>query len=202
MNITNSNEIAAKWFTGKAQTAAIEAFQMLNDSLALGYWVPKASVKVPAALGKSNVAKKLSKSSTELNTMENTYGEGRVGEAWDLVHNLYFGSFKGLARVDLIKLMDKVSTPEAKVIVAKGMEFVADFAAVVVAMEHLNKVSAANKKLAMSDDKNPMGICACCFRAQKVKPTGTMFAHGYERPGFGYIVGGCPGDMFKPYEVK
>ncbi len=50
--------------------------------------------------------------------------------------------------------------------------------------------------------KNHSATCACCFNNQKVKPTGTMFKHGYTRPGYGYILGGCPGDMFAPYEVS
>ena len=49
---------------------------------------------------------------------------------------------------------------------------------------------------------NPTAVCACCFRAQKVKPTGTMFKHGYQRPGYGYIIGGCPGEDFLPYCLK
>lgn len=50
--------------------------------------------------------------------------------------------------------------------------------------------------------KNPEAICACCFRAQKVKPDGNMFKHGYQRPGYGYIIGGCPGENFPPYAAK
>jgi hypothetical protein len=51
-------------------------------------------------------------------------------------------------------------------------------------------------------EKNPSGTCACCFAGQKVKPTGTMFKHGYQRPGVGYILGGCPGDTFPQYEIS
>lgn len=54
----------------------------------------------------------------------------------------------------------------------------------------------------VENSKNQTKTCACCFRAQKVKPTGTMFKHGYTRPGYGYIEGGCPGDSFAPYEVS
>lgn len=195
-------KFAAKWFTGKALENAVAALQMLNESVAQGYWVPKASVKVPAALSKSNVAKKLAGFSSEICTMAKVYGPDRIDSAWKLQHNLNFGCFKAMADVDLHGLMDAVKTGEAKILVAKAMEFAADFAPVVDALNHLDKVSEANKKLAESNDKNPMGICACCFRAQKVKPSGTMFAHGYERPGYGYIEGGCPGSEFPPYEVK
>lgn len=52
------------------------------------------------------------------------------------------------------------------------------------------------------ESKNPVKTCACCFNDQKVKPNGKMFKHGYERPGYGYILGGCPGDMYAPYQVS
>lgn len=191
-----------KWFTGKSLEKASEAMVLLNESIAVGYWVGKASVKVPAALSKSNVAQKLSKKSSEINTMANTYGEGRVQEIWSVQHNLYFGSFGNMAAIDLHKAIDAVTTADAKMVIAKAMEFVSDFAEVVDAMAKLNKESEANKKLAKAKaEGNIAGICACCFKTQMVKPTGTMYKHGYQRPGWGYIIGGCPGEMFKPYSV-
>lgn len=54
---------------------------------------------------------------------------------------------------------------------------------------------------AAPESANPTAVCACCFRTQKVKPNGTMFKHGYERPGYGYIIGGCPGEEFPPYSL-
>ena len=190
-----------KWFTGKALVNAQEAVALLNESIALGYWAPKASVKVPAALGKSNVAKKLSESSAEVTSLEKVYGDSRVAEAWELKHCLYFGSFERMTKLDFAPLLAVVKTEEARNLIAKGEEFALDFAPVVAAIAKLTKESEANKKLAKGDGKNAMGICACCFRAQKVKPDGLMFQHGYERPGYGYIVGGCPGSMFKPYAM-
>lgn len=192
----------ATWFTGKALTNAVEAMNLLNESITLGYWAPKASVKVPAALGKSNVAKKLSESSKEIVALAADYNHPARQIAWEIKHNMYFGSHARLAQLDMTGLV--VETAEAKNLVAKAQQFAADFAPINAAIETLNKESEANKKLAkaqQSGSENPMGICPCCFRAQKVKPSGTMFVHGYERPGYGYIIGGCPGDMFKPYEA-
>lgn len=193
----------SKWFTGKALVNAQEALNLLNESITLGYWAPKASVKVPAAMSKSNVAKKLSDSSEEINAIEKDYDNAAQKAAWSLKHNLYFGSIVNLSAMDLPSLMVAVTTPEARVVCTKAMELVADFAPVLAAIAKLEKESEANKKLAKAKaDGNPTGICACCFRAQKVKPDGTMFQHGYERPGIGYIVGGCPGSSFKPYAVS
>jgi hypothetical protein len=82
-------------------------------------------------------------------------------------------------------------------------EMVVDFAPVTAAIAHLEEVSEENKALVDGQASgNPMGICACCFRAQKVRPNGLMFNHGFTRPGWGYIVGGCPGAEFKPYSVR
>lgn len=41
--------------------------------------------------------------------------------------------------------------------------------------------------------------CPCCFRPIAVVGS-VMAKHGFTRPGYGFIVGGCPGDKFKPYE--
>lgn len=82
-------------------------------------------------------------------------------------------------------------------------EMVNDFAGVRAAIAHLEEVSEENKALVDGQASgNLMGICACCFRAQKVRPNGLMFNHGFSRPGWGYIVGGCPGADFKPYSVR
>jgi len=58
---------------------------------------------------------------------------------------------------------------------------------------------------AKPESKNVKGTCACCFSQQKTQTTaakssGTMFHHGYQRPGNGYIEGACPGHDFLPYE--
>ena len=189
----------AKWFTGKALANATEALNLLNESMELGYWVGRASVKVPAALAKSNVAKKASKTNSALNAIEKDYSHAGRRAAWEINHNLYFGSFRNMADVDF-DLLEGIEDVAAIVSVAK--EFVNDFKGIVEAIDFLNKESKANKTLAESKDGNPVGICACCFRAQKVMPSGTMYNHGYLRPGYGYIVGGCPGSEFPPYSVR
>jgi hypothetical protein len=56
----------------------------------------------------------------------------------------------------------------------------------------------------VESSKNKSGTCACCFSGQKTKSNSTkkMFNHGYTRPGYGYIIGGCPGTGFLPYELS
>lgn len=46
------------------------------------------------------------------------------------------------------------------------------------------------------------GLCSCCFRLQKLDANGNLVHHGYERPGYGYIVGDCYGVGLKPLEVS
>lgn len=49
-----------------------------------------------------------------------------------------------------------------------------------------------------------IGTCACCFGMFKLTKTETklMVLHGYKRPGYGYIIGNCPGVEFQPYELS
>lgn len=44
-----------------------------------------------------------------------------------------------------------------------------------------------------------MGTCQVCFNVQKL-PKGVLSLHGYERPGYGFIIGDCPGSHVQPYE--
>jgi hypothetical protein len=58
-----------------------------------------------------------------------------------------------------------------------------------------------------AESRNAKGTCACCFAKQRTRTdgaeaSGRMFHHGYLRPGFGYIVGPCPGHGFLPYELS
>lgn len=183
----NSIELnVAKWFTGKSAEKATEALNLLNESMELGYWVARGSVKVPAALSKSNVAQKASKSAQQ---------GSRSYESPDyrIAFVMYYGQLSHLQDTDATSDSD----------LAKMFnDYKEDFKAVCEAIEYLNAESKNNKALAESDDTNPIGICACCFRPQRVKPSGTMYNHGYRRPGFGFILGGCPGEQFPPYAVK
>lgn len=43
------------------------------------------------------------------------------------------------------------------------------------------------------------GICQVCFSKQKL-PGNNLSLHGYQRPGFGHIVGDCPGSYELPFE--
>ena len=46
-----------------------------------------------------------------------------------------------------------------------------------------------------------IGTCAICLRSQVVRK-GRMVTHGYQRPGYGYIIGECFGVNYEPYETS
>ena len=46
-----------------------------------------------------------------------------------------------------------------------------------------------------------IGTCAICMREQVVR-NGKMVLHGYQRPGYGWVVGNCFGTGRDPYEVS
>jgi hypothetical protein len=46
-----------------------------------------------------------------------------------------------------------------------------------------------------------IGTCAICSNSQVVR-NGGMVVHGYQRPGYGYIVGECFGVRYAPYETS
>lgn len=46
-----------------------------------------------------------------------------------------------------------------------------------------------------------LGFCPCCARDIKVR-TGSLVHHGYERPGWGHIVGDCYGALRTPHETS
>ena len=55
--------------------------------------------------------------------------------------------------------------------------------------------------IAMATKTRYIGTCAMCW--QKVRcPNGVLAHHGYERPGWGYIHGSCPGTGHYPWEVN
>jgi hypothetical protein len=189
----------SKWFTGKALTNAADAIALLNESIALGYWAPKASVKVPSALAKANKAIKIGKQVEAITKSEQTEEVRYYNHPLYGVANLF--GYNDIMMVRLTEF-DFTAVRGLTHLIADIEDMAADFRPVVAAIAKLNKESDANKKVAkQGDSKNPMGICACCFNAQKVQPNGKMFKHGYERPGYGYIIGGCPGSEFLPYSM-
>jgi hypothetical protein len=51
------------------------------------------------------------------------------------------------------------------------------------------------------ESKNPTGTCQICQREICLMPgDGTIFLHGYQRPGDGFVVGKCEGAKYLPYE--
>lgn len=47
-----------------------------------------------------------------------------------------------------------------------------------------------------------VGWCPVCERDIRLDPSMRLVHHGYERPGYGYIVGDCLGVGFPPYELS
>jgi len=46
-----------------------------------------------------------------------------------------------------------------------------------------------------------VGECQICGRSQKLRG-GKLVPHGYTRPGWGHVVGNCPGAGYAPYELS
>lgn len=185
MNNVNA-DFLSKWFSGKSLVNAQAAIALLNESLTKTYWVNRGSTKVPAALRKANLLTKLAP---------------KVGfdhPLSDLSSDVRYGQFERLAKRDFDSFVDDTGLA----FVAECRAFAADMAPVIEAIEYLNEESETNKQMDTDfDAKNPIGQCACCFRVQKVKPDGTMFKHGFKRPGDGEIYNECEGFLFKPYRL-
>lgn len=65
----------------------------------------------------------------------------------------------------------------------------------------IKKGRVKSDKVKVKETKNPMGTCQICQRAVCLMPgTGTLFLHGYQRPGYGFVVGECEGARYLPYE--
>lgn len=81
-----------------------------------------------------------------------------------------------------------------------------DFGTAVKAM--MDDMDSFEKKWLLkrkATDNPDVGTCACCFGTfvldRRFEPP-RMVLHGYERPGFGYILGRCSGIDFSPYELS
>jgi hypothetical protein len=57
------------------------------------------------------------------------------------------------------------------------------------------------KELAKGGDRDNVGRCQICFKNQKLTSGKKLVHHGYNRPGYGYIVGDCFGVGYQPYEL-
>lgn len=79
-----------KWFSGSSLAKAKDALELLDASLEHGSWLPGASRKVRAALGKANVAKKTIKTNDKYNAPK---AESAIRFAVD------YGSFSGLSKL-------------------------------------------------------------------------------------------------------
>jgi hypothetical protein len=84
--------VVLKWFSGSALAKAKDALELLDASVELGSWVPGASRKVYAALGKPNVASKTIK-------LNNSYDAPNAESA--LMYAVKYGSFGRMVRLSL-----------------------------------------------------------------------------------------------------
>jgi hypothetical protein len=109
-----------KWFSGAALVKAREALQLLDASVEHGSWIPGASRKVRAALGKANVAAK-----TLEVTSDYSGPKAEVAVYRAFTYGAY-GSMLMLSAVEIRRLS------------AEAQQFVADFKPVALTMERLD----------------------------------------------------------------
>lgn len=64
-------------------------------------------------------------------------------------------------------------------------------------MQHFADLANKAEKIAARD-----AHCQICERAQAMSAKGTMVLHGYERPGWGFVLGRCYGVGYLPWEVS
>ena len=67
--------------------------------------------------------------------------------------------------------------------------------------EVLDAIGVEEHVPAAQRTKENTATCSVCWRNIKLKGT-TMVLHGYQRPGWGYTVGSCPGTRQQPYELS
>lgn len=101
------------WFTGKARTTASHALDLLEASVEAGAWVPRASVKVKAALTKPTVIIKLGRSHEEILRQVRRPSESRwTGTGARLAHDMRFGLYRGVDKYDFSGLRSLLSDAE------------------------------------------------------------------------------------------
>lgn len=103
MNSINRAAVLA-FFSGKAQVNAAAALDLLDASIAQGFWVKGASRKVVAALNKANVAEKLARKVEKEEGRLSTYDPDEKVAAekkalWNAVHVLQYGVFSWLPKM-------------------------------------------------------------------------------------------------------
>jgi hypothetical protein len=129
-----------KWFTGKSLTNATLALEMLEASIEAGYWLPKASTKVRAALSKANVIAKLAKATPTLETI-GRYGlqeNGMAVSGWEVRHNAWFGSFCNAQDVHYDAVMERTDNVELRNVIATVKAWASDLAPVAAAIKKLD----------------------------------------------------------------
>lgn len=115
-------ENVLKWFSGASLAKAQAALELLDASLAHGSWIPGASRKVRAAVGKANVAKK---------TVQLDRAFGGPKEQSAVSYAVGYGSFDGLGRLTVEEI-------ESGVLTGKALQYALDFKPLVDTLDRLD----------------------------------------------------------------
>lgn len=116
------------WYTGKSLANATSALQLLKDSEAKGSWIPGASRKVLAALGKANLAKRFAK-----DELDHGYQAPKAISV--LYYAMYFGDLHGLLKLNYQEALREL--PE------RAAEFYEDFQPIAQLMAQLDATRPA-----------------------------------------------------------
>jgi hypothetical protein len=148
-----------RWFTGKAKEKALAALALVEESLVRGYWLPKVSRLVHAALNKQNVAIKFARANEAphnrpynepalrgiLSSVESAERDERTTytakyRGWNLVHYMMFGQVTRAAEaVELAAALEPYCQNDAERAALKtAAEWAADFAPVAAALAELD----------------------------------------------------------------
>ena len=134
---------AIEWFTGKAREAANEGFDLMAASEAAQEWLPGASRRVTAVLGKSNVAHKLHKKfELQLNAIGD-YTLPRSQRGYEIDFVLAFGQWKRGLAIDFDAIKRRAPNDEVAEVVELARSYVNDFAPLVELMERLDATRPA-----------------------------------------------------------
>lgn len=146
------NKNFLNWFTGKSLENAMAAAELLETSMAQGFWVKGASRKVAAALSKSNVAQKTVKpvraAIEKLGVPEgvsqyDSKFRDVARQGWEIGHCMYFGSFASIQKVDFAAARAAAAGTKLESVIEKAAQYAADFAEVAAAITKLDATRPA-----------------------------------------------------------
>lgn len=127
------------WYTHTPRAKAQGALALLEESLAIGEWLPRASRQVRATLSKSNVAKKAAKKVQ----LDRSWSDPLCGPLHQVEDVLRFGNFDRAQKIDFAALLAADLTEAEAEMVRTAQAFAADFAPVAAAMALLDATRPA-----------------------------------------------------------